>query len=98
MVCRLALWKLWRAEEHEGENGNLGEPLETDISGPLALDALCKLLSATPNVLVIPLLPRIRNFIKGVDDDSTVVLRDLTRLDDLGTLKYARFSCNLVFD
>ena len=102
----VALWRFWRADEHEGENGNLGEniqegqPLGTDISGPLVLDALCKLLSATPDVLVIPLLPRIRNFIKGVDDDSTVVLRDptLARLDDLWTLKYARFSCNLVFN
>ena len=86
----VALWRLWRAEEHGGEkelgeNIQEGERLGTDISGSLVLDALSKLLSATPDVLAIPLLPRIRNFIEGVDEDLT-------------TLKYARFSCNLGFD
>ena len=104
----LALWNLGRAdEEHGGEDGKPGgkdqEGAPWDaavISGPLVLDALCKLLSATQDVLIIPLLPRIRDFIQQIDHDMTIVLRDATlaRLDDLCTLKYTRFSCNLSFD
>lgn len=99
----VALWMLWRANEHEGETGNPGEknregkPLGIDISRSLVLDALCKLLNAIPDVSAIPLLLRIRDFIKEVDDDSTVMLADTTlaRLEGLCTLKYARISCNL---
>lgn len=104
----VALWNLGRADgEHEDEDGRPGgkgqEGAPWDaavISGPLVLDALCKLLSATQDVLIIPLLPQIRDFIQQMDHDSTVVLRDptLARLDDLRTLKYTRFSCNLSFD
>ena len=102
----VALWESRRAGEHEGGDGNSGEknqegrPLGSDISGPLVLDALCKLLSATADASVIPLLPHIRNFIEGVDSDSCVLFRDptLERLNDLCILKYARFSCNLSFD
>jgi hypothetical protein len=103
----VALWELGRAEEHEGE-GEGGKPGENDqelkpwevavISGPLVLDAFCKLLSATQDVLIIPLLPR--NFIQQVEHDSAVVLRDTTlaRLDELCSLKYTRFSCTLRLD
>ena len=101
----VALWKFRRAEEREGEDVNPGEKGmrsegATDISGPLVLDALCKLLSATPDALIIPLLPRIYTFIQQMDHDSTVLLRDptLARLENLRTLKYARFSCNLFSD
>ena len=104
----VALWSFGRAVEHEGENVNPREKDQAggfleetaDISGPLVLDALCKLLSATPDVLIIPLLPRIHIFIQHMDHDSTVLLRDptLARLEDLRSLKHTRFSCNLFFD
>jgi hypothetical protein len=105
----VALWKLKSTEEDEGEDGNPGEkdqegmpPEAAGVSGPLVLDALCKLLDATPDVLIIPLLPQIRNLIQQMDDHSTAVrvVRDpiLARLDDLRPLKYYRFSCNLRFD
>ena len=104
----IALWYLGRVIEHEDDDVNPGEKdqeggmLEetADISGSLVLDALCKLLSATPDVLIIPLLPRIQVFIHHMDHDSTVLLRDptLARLEDLRSLKYTRFSCNLFLD
>ena len=102
----VALWRLVEAEQHDGEGEKPGEkdqegqPSEAaDISGPLVLDALCKLLSATPDVLIIPMLPHIRDLIQQMDNDSTIVLRDptLARLNDLCSLKYTRFSCNLPF-
>ncbi len=104
----VALWKFGRAAGQEGEDVNPGEKDQearfseeaADISGPLVLGALCKLLSATPDVLIIPLLLRIHAFIHHMGHDSTVLLRDptLARLEDLSPLKYTRFSCNLFFD